>query len=57
MKLEIEMTNSKTYKVTYSEGLDYFLQEIQFTQGNSFIKSDDGDYLSITKIVRWSVND
>lgn len=53
MKIELEMTNGKTYNINYSENLETFIQETTFTQGNAFLLTDSGNYVSINKIVQF----
>lgn len=51
MKIELEMINNKKYVIDYKDDFETFLQRVQFENSNGFLLTDNGTYVSITKIV------
>jgi len=53
MKLRIEMDNGKVYNIEYPENLEFFLQEIQYAEGNKFLLTNSGTYVKMKSIIEF----
>ena len=53
MRIKIEMENSKVYNINWSETLEFFIQEVQFSENNAFLLTDNGNYINMKKIVEF----
>ena len=54
MKIKLEMDNKKNYNIEWKDTLEVFVQQVQFGQGNIFMLTDSGTYVSINKIVEFT---
>lgn len=54
MKLKIEMNNGKLYNINYPETMDFFLQEIEFAEGNKFLLTESGTYVKMSEIIEFT---
>lgn len=55
MNIRLEMENKKAYNIHWEETLEDFQDHITFAEGNCFLLTNSGTYVSINKIVEWEV--
>jgi len=57
MILHLVMENKNEFKVDYPENLEYLLQELQFSNGDGFLKTTDDTYIRMSKIVQFKLGE